>query len=228
MKYVQKGGEPPSFTTWKALATEDWIPTYSNLRGREKADLQDSLLADQGYICCYCGTQINQENSHIEHLPSQSSFVDLADAINYQHLLASCGISEQWRKDKYEKEWTEKKFEELTSSSDRCGIKRGNQPVAISPLQADCEAFFAYDASNGAIRAKENFDRSEAAPATIALLNLDTQKLRDLRKAAIDSAILEVLTVEPTEEELVKLFKEKNQRGEFIPFCSAIDYIIKI
>ena len=79
---------------------------------------------------------------------------------------------------------------------------------------------------HGAIRAKENFDRSEAAPATIALLNLDTQKLRDLRKAAIDSAIL--ISEELTEEELVKFFKEKNQRGEFIPFCSAIAYILKL
>lgn len=226
MKYVQKGEEPSSFAIWKALATEDWIPTYSDLRGQEKADLQDSLLADQGYICCYCGIQINQENSHIEHLPSQSSFVDLADAINYHHLLASCGISEQWRKNKYQKEWTKERFEHLLSCSDRCGIKRGDRPLPISPLQFDCEAFFRYDASNGAIRAKEDFDQSEAAPATIAILNLDTQKLRDLRKAAIDTATL--ISEELTEEELVKFFKEKNQRGEFIPFCSAIVYILKI
>ena len=129
-------------------------------------------------------------------------------------------------KDKYEKEWTEKKFEELTSSSDRCGIKRGNQPVAISPLQVDCEAFFRYDASNGAIRAEEGFDQSEAASATIAILNLGTKKLEDLRKAAIDTAIL--ISEELTEEELLKLFKKKNRRGEFIPFYSAIAYILKM
>jgi len=226
MKYIQKGEEPSSFTTWKALATEDWIPTYTDLRGQEKADLQNSLLADQGYICCYCGIQINQENSHIEHLPSQSSFVDLADAINYQHLLASCGISEQWRKNKYQKEWAKEEFENLLSCTDRCGIKRGDRPLPISPLQFNCEAFFRYDASNGAIRAKEDFDHLEAAPTTIAILNLNTQKLRDLRKTAIDTAIL--LIEELTEEEIVRLFKGKNQRGELIPFCFAIANVLKI
>ena len=230
MKYIQKGKEPASLTAWKKVQKiNGLIPEYGDLRGKEKKDLHDSLLADQGYICCYCGVQVSQENSHIEHLPSQAYFRlnnDPNGTTDYQHLLASCGISEQWRKDKYEKEWTEKKFEELTSSSDRCGIKRGNQPVAISPLQVDCEAFFRYDASNGAIRAEEGFDQSEAASATIAILNLGTKKLEDLRKAAIDTAIL--ISEELTEEELLKLFKKKNRRGEFIPFCSAIAYILKM
>lgn len=227
MKYIQKSKEPSSFTAWKALKNENWTPAYDDLRGREKTDLHDALLVDQGYICCYCGVQVSQENSHIEHLPAQSFFKpDSSDAINYQHLLASCGIADKWLKEKYQKEWTKEKFENLLSCSERCGIKRGNKPILISPLQPDCEAFFAYDISNGAIESKGNSDQQNAALATIATLNLDAQKLRNLRKAAIDTAIL--LIEELTEEEIVRLFKGKNQRGELIPFCFAIASVLKI
>ncbi len=228
MKYIQKGQEPSSLTAWKALGDENWSASYSDLRGSERTDLHNALLADQGYICCYCGVEVRLENSHIEHLPSQSSFTDPSETINYQYLLASCGISEQWRKEKYQKEWAEERFENLLSCSDRCGIKRGDRPLPISPLQFDCEAFFRYDASSGAIWAKEDFDHSGDASATIAILNLGTKnkKLENLRKAAIDTAILMIEDL--TEDEMVRLFKSKNQRGELIPFCFAIVYILKI
>ncbi len=227
MKYIQKGEEPASFTTWKSLENENWSASYGDLRGQERIDLHHSLLVDQGYICCYCGIQVNSENSHIEHLPSQSSFTDPADTINYQHLLASCGISEQWRKEKYQKEWTKERFENLLSCSDRCGIKRGDNPIEISPLQPDCETFFIYDISNGAITAKGDSDQQNAALVTIATLNLDTQKLRTLRKAAIDTAIFSLIEG-LTEAEIVRLFKGKNPRGEWIPFCFAIAYALKL
>ena len=227
MKYIQKGEEPPSFSAWKALENESWIPTYKNLQGQEKIDLYEALLVDQGFICCYCGVQVNQKNSHIEHLPAQSFFRhDPSGAINYQHLLVSCGISDKWLKEEYQQEWTEEKFEDLLSCSNRCGIKRGDEPISISPLQPDCEAFFVYDISNGAIETWGTSDQQNAASATIVTLNLDAQKLRNLRKAAIDTAIL--ISEELTEEEIVRFFKEKNQRGEFIPFCSAIVYVLKI
>lgn len=226
MKYIQKGQEPSSFTAWKALGDENWSASYSDLRGSERTDLHNALLADQGYICCYCGVEVRLENSHIEHLPSQSFFTDSAETINYQYLLASCGISEQWRKEKYQKEWTKERFENLLSCSDRCGIKRGDRPISILPLQPDCESFFTYDISNGAIAAKEGLDCGKVASSTISTLNLDTQKLRTLRKAAIDTAIL--LIEDLTEEEMVRLFKSKNQGGELIPFCFAIAAILKL
>jgi uncharacterized protein (TIGR02646 family) len=209
MKYIQKCEEPSSFTAWKAGELKIGLtPVYGNFRGEGKRELHESLLTDQGYICCYCGMGISQENSHIEHLPSQSFFRSTNDPngpINYQHLLASCGISKD---------------------SDHCGMKRKDKPIAISPLQTDCEAFFAYDASNGAIEAKGSSDQKTAASTTIATLNLDAQKLRTRRKVAIDTAILTI--EELTEEEIVRLFKGKNQRGELIPFCFAIADVLKI
>jgi hypothetical protein len=49
MRYINKGEEPESFTTWKALANEDWTPTYDDLRGQEKTDLYNALLREQGF-----------------------------------------------------------------------------------------------------------------------------------------------------------------------------------
>ncbi|MBC6424384.1 MAG: hypothetical protein GDA38_25045 [Hormoscilla sp. SP12CHS1] len=58
MKYIKKGEEPESLTAWKALANEDWTPSYDLLSGREKTDVYNTLLQKQGFICCYCGMRI--------------------------------------------------------------------------------------------------------------------------------------------------------------------------
>jgi hypothetical protein len=54
MKYIIKNSEPIEFGKWKALANDNWKPTYSDLRGNEKTDVHISLMEEQGYICCYC------------------------------------------------------------------------------------------------------------------------------------------------------------------------------
>lgn len=54
MKHIVKAEEPEELVNWKALANEDWQPTYDDLRGTEKRAVKNSLMAEQGYICCYC------------------------------------------------------------------------------------------------------------------------------------------------------------------------------
>lgn len=94
MKYIKKGQAPQTFTDWKSQENENWQPNWDNLRGKEKSAVYDTLLKEQGYICCYCGRRISRETSHIEHLKPRTNYPDLA--IEYVNLLASCqGESEQ-------------------------------------------------------------------------------------------------------------------------------------
>lgn len=54
MKYIVKNVEPQAFTDWKALANEDWKPSYDKLSGVEKQVVKTALMQEQGYLCCYC------------------------------------------------------------------------------------------------------------------------------------------------------------------------------
>lgn len=88
MKYIVKRTEPQEFTDWKAEANEDWTPTYDDLRGVQKQAVHESLIREQGGICCYCENSVDVANSHIEHLRPQSK--NFVDPLDYNNMLCSC------------------------------------------------------------------------------------------------------------------------------------------
>ncbi|WP_434683511.1 retron system putative HNH endonuclease [Pseudanabaena minima] len=223
MRYIKKGQEPQSFTDWKSQENDNWKPTYSDLRGQIKSDVHDALLKEQGYTCCYCGMKINIDISHIEHLHPQNEQdpeqpKNLALAIDFSNLLASCGFSE-----KYKISDPEQKYETALHCLQHCGCKRGNNPLSVSPLQVDCSDFFRYTGS-GEIRPAEDPDKKKAASETIQTLNLNYDNLVAMREEAIDQAVqgLEELTVEDLEI-LIQSYEQPNRQA----FSFAITYILK-
>ena len=223
MRYIKKGQEPQSFTDWKSQENDDWKPTYSVLRGRIKADVHEALLKEQGYTCCYCGMKIDIDISHIEHLQPQNEKdpeqpKNLALAIDFSNLLASCGFSE-----KYKISDSEQKYETVLHCLQHCGCKGGNNPLSVSPLQVDCADFFRYTGS-GEIRPAEDPDKKKAASETIQTLNLNYDNLVAMREEAIDQAVqgLEELTVEDLEI-LIQSYEQPNRQA----FSFAITYILK-
>ena len=44
MKHIVKQGEPEAFLDWKALANEDWMPTYDDLAGETKKTVHGAEL----------------------------------------------------------------------------------------------------------------------------------------------------------------------------------------
>jgi uncharacterized protein (TIGR02646 family) len=225
MKYINKGDEPDSFTRWKALANENWTPTYDDLRGQEKTDLYNALLREQGFICCYCGMRITRDLSdigedtsdtdrdscHIEHLKPQSIYPELA--LEYKNLLASC----QAERDK------------VPPPPVRCGYKKEDwydENLIVSPLDANCADYFRYSAS-GEILPTEAPDKQAAAKTTIEKLKLDIDKLRAMRSAAIDGTLL---AIEGLTDQEIQLFaqgvEQLNDEGKYQSFCFAIAYIL--
>ena len=88
MKFIQKKAEPASFANWKALESDEWSPSYRALPGKIKKALKESLIQDQGKICCYCERRLQLDDSHIEHFQPQSS--PEVDPLDYSNLLCSC------------------------------------------------------------------------------------------------------------------------------------------
>ncbi|GAX34757.1 retron system putative HNH endonuclease [Nodularia sp. NIES-3585] len=210
MKYIQKSEETQSLTAWKQIANDDWQPSWENFSNPEKLDVHQSLLQEKGFICCYCGRQINSDNSHIEHLKPRTNYPELA--LDYKNMLASC------QKDTIRKEPL------------HCGKKKDkwyDDNLMVSPLDVNCADYFRYT-EDGQILAQQSPDKKDAADTTINKLGLNIDKLKSLRSDAIDG-ILEGFE-ELTNDEKQKLFlsfSQFNTNGQYEEFCAAIAYIIK-
>ncbi|MBH8613429.1 retron system putative HNH endonuclease [Pseudomonas mohnii] len=182
MKRVIKGTEPASFTQWKSLANDEWTPSYSILRNPEKQALHESLLQEQGYVCCYCGNTITLQSSHIEHFRPQNSFAHLD--LDYTNLHASCQGETELPKPAH------------------CGHSKGNrfpEQFHISPLQEDCESRFRYTLI-GQIGSTQN-DTSARNMIDILALNISflNNRRKEKLKGIFDDGFLDDFSIEELE-----------------------------
>lgn len=207
MKYIKKSEEPECLANWKSLANENWTPTYNDdFRGKIKTDVHDSLLHEQGYICCYCGMRVTRDTSHFEHLKPRSAYPELA--LDYRNLLISCQTKR--------------------TQSEHCAYKKDDwydEHLMISPLQSNCAEFFRYSEAGEILPADE--PDKQAAATTISKLELNISKLTANRRKAIED-ILEVIDHLSDEDikKLIQGFNQPNDKGEYEEFCVAIIYIL--
>ncbi len=169
MKCIIKHGEPQALIDWKSQSNDDWQPSYEDLRGNEKETVKQSLMIEQGFLCCYCERRLTIDDSHIEHFRPQND--PKCDALDYGNLLCSC-------QNKIPK-----------GDPRHCGnLKNGwfDENSLVSPLSEGCEMRFAYT-GDGRIRVADSADQN--ANLTIKTLGLNLRKLDDLRKHAISPFI---------------------------------------
>lgn len=204
MKFITKNLEPQAFTDWKALANADWQPTYGGLQNPEKGTVHDSLLQEQGFICCYCGRRIGTSDSHIEHLVPQA--VDPSLALDYGNMLGSC-LRETKENDPL-----------------HCGHARGNDCLPVTPLQPDCESRFRFT-NDGQIKPADDAD--DQAKTAIELLALDIDKLQAGRRDAIRLAFHGIDALAPAEKSSLRAtFSERDSQGLFSEYCVPILYVL--
>jgi uncharacterized protein (TIGR02646 family) len=210
MKYIVKNQEPQDFINWKNQANEDWQPTYNNLQNPQKEIVFQSLLEEQGYICCYCERELRNNDYHIEHFKpkDQNLFPELQ--LEYSNLLCSCQRNTQ-------------KGEPL-----HCGNAKDNwfdDNSLISPLNPNCEAKFIYT-GDGHIKASDINDSS--AVTTIEKLKLDIDKLVDLRNKAIEPFIDESLNDDDLRNFVNGYLVEKEDNsGKYNEFFTTIKYLFE-
>lgn len=206
MKHIVKNQNTPAFDDWRASANENWQPTYGRggLRGVEKKEVKDSLMREQGYICCYCERRLTDDDSHIEHFNPQSN--NTVDPLEYTNMLCSCQ-------------------DQLNKGEPRhCGNSKDNwfnEDLLISPLDSNCEGRFSYTA-DGKIHPVNEFD--DAAIKTIEKLKLDIELLNDLRNKAIEPFLDKDLD-ELDFFKFVDGYIKKNSDDTFNEFWTTINYI---
>ena len=212
MKTIYKNDEPQEILQWKSKFKNKngRVPRYSDLNEVEnlphKIFLKNSLISEQGHICCYCCKPIDTKNSHIEHIRPKERNEYRAISLEYENLLASC----QGYHDREE----------------NCGHSKDNafnEELFVSPLEENCESLFEFS-DRGKIKA---VDGNERAGYTIELLNLDTEQLNAARTEAMwVSGAMDELTEDECQKLLDK-FEDVDERGRYAGFSDAIVYQLK-
>ena len=258
MKHIAKNEEPVAFTAWKEREAESldhhyaannadaaWGHLHPNLPVQpeegiqyySKRELATSLLEEQGYLCCYCNRLIHQETpkpgdagfndrrTTVEHLDPKE-----ADARNntfgYKNLAASCMGGEVLHKG-------------TKPRVSYCNQRRGNSPLAISPVQTDCEirVFFSLDG--------QIFGDSDEVDDTLHEV-LGLHFFDEIRRAAIrafyyanveehegwegqeeDRPLLQPVSIERARQIIENLSEKGKDSGKYEEFCSAIIHVLK-
>ena len=205
MKHIVKNQNIPTFDEWMTLANEDWKPTYADLRDPEKKEVKESLMNEQGYICCYCERRLTDADSHIEHFKPQSN--NVVNPLDYSNMLCSCQ-------------------NQLEQGEPRhCGHSKADwfdENLLISPLDPDCERCFAYTA-DGKIQPADKCDNA-ATTMTIEKLKLNIGILDERRKKAIEPFLYDGLD-DSEFLEFVNGYLKKNSDNTFNEFWTTIDCI---
>ncbi|MFQ2382665.1 retron system putative HNH endonuclease [Aeromonas dhakensis] len=201
MRHFVKDSSPEGFEEWKALANEDWQPTYEGLQNPQKRTLHQALLDEQGGTCCYCGRSISLTDSHIEHFQPQELRRDLA--LSFENLFASC-IRET-----------------KPGAPLHCGHAKGNdfdEARHISPLDHGCERRFIYKLSGGVLPT----DTADTSAQYMSdLLQLDIDFLRNRRHDALSKVFDDEFIASATNEELEMLalaFRQHDAVGQSVSF----------
>lgn len=169
MKHVTKGPSPKVFEAWKNQASDEWQPSYKQLANPEKLDVHSSLLAEQGWVCCYCGRAIDVQDSHIEHFRPQSVYAALE--LNFDNMHVSCLRQRDRRAPLH------------------CGHAKGDgldEARLIDPQDPSCEARFIYTALGQIVPTDSSDDR---AKYMAGLLKLDSPVLNAMRADVINASL---------------------------------------
>jgi uncharacterized protein (TIGR02646 family) len=204
MKHIVKQGEPGSFANWKELANDEWQPTYDDLCGNPKKAVKDALMAEQGYLCCYCERRLTEEDSHIEHFHPQND--PAVDPLDFGNLLCSCQNQIKKGEPRHCGNLKDKWFDPY---------------MLVSPFEPTCEERFAFS-GDGVIKAL--VDDDQAASETIMRLGLDIPKLNALRAMAIEPFLDDGLSSEEVRT-FVSGYLVRDTSGQFGEFWTTIRYL---
>jgi hypothetical protein len=215
MRYIKKQETPPAFTDWKEKhPLSDYDKLGKKSSNKIKKIVHQSLLKEQGYICCYCQRSINQDDSHIEHFKPKDENYYPELALDYNNLLTSC-----------------QKLP-IKEEPKHCGHLKDNwydENLTISPLQEDCNEYFTYTAF-GDILPSEDDEKKESAKTTIEKLGLNIPTLKSERRGAIEG-LQELLQQEGDSKEniekLIKNYDQVNEEGYLNQFCEVLIYFLK-
>lgn len=212
MFYIVKGHEPNSLIKYKK-------EPYAYYDGyKNKNDVRENLLKEQGYLCAYCMRRIESvEDVTIEHYIPQSELKVLGDraALDYRIMLGVCKRNRN----------CEKKYQ-------TCDAHRNNEPLTVNPWNENSISLIQYQQGTGIIYS----DNSEINKDLNDTLNLNCteSRLPENRKAALDS-LKEFLIKKKSSgtwsssmlENIEKIYADKDGEGKYKEYVGILLWYIR-
>ncbi|RYD32195.1 MAG: TIGR02646 family protein [Verrucomicrobiaceae bacterium] len=161
MRPIRKGAGPDSLTRHRARPHSD----YANYA--EKDDLRESLVAEQGAICCYCMQRIHADGAlmKIEHWACQEDHAD--QDLDYGNLLGACPGGEG-----------------RPGRLQHCDTSKGKRSLcrhpAVNPPRVDRDIHYLADGTVTSDDASFDGELNH-------VLHLNLERLKNNRKAVLDA-----------------------------------------
>jgi len=214
MKKISKNQEPNSLVEHRANRAS----SFDNIPNK-KFDLRESLINEQGFICCYCMQRIKLaefgrlQSTKIEHFACRSNNPDLE--LNYRNLLLSCMGGEG-----------------LPKQLQTCDTFKGEKVLSFNPCDnhRSIEDLIKYKA-NGEIDSDDQRLKKELEDV-LNLNNQDLVKNRRIQFESIQKMIRDEGNKQKGKALRKKYFEDKKNgllskcEGKFYQFCMIGVYIL--
>lgn len=199
MRHIEKTEPPIEFVEY--LKTPGVC--FGGLNGDPKRALRKRLLEDQGYICCYCGCRIsNDDNTKIEHIKCQKRYPSLA--LEYNNMLASCDGGAY-----------DRTYRIRPKHNRHCDDKKGDNDIPVSPLDTRIEELLTYFEDGTVVGTGEGKD-------LVDILGLNVPYLVSKRKSVIKAYI-----EEPPGDPKAEIIRLKTMHeGKFDEYCFVLEQYV--
>lgn len=206
MKRIDKSKQPQSLLQHRRKQFAD----YDNYA--EKDELRESLLTEQGHICCYCMQRISSDRMKIEHWQSQDEYPQFQ--LDYNNLLGACQGGHG-----------------SPMHLQHCDTKKGNTKITINPTDKNinCEDVIKYLAT-GKIYSEDRVIDKDLND----VLNLNMQTLANNRKEVLEIVLNQLKSEYPKVDWTVAILNKKIQQwsnrqedGKYKPYCQIVIYYLK-
>jgi uncharacterized protein (TIGR02646 family) len=198
---INKGFEPRELVSYRATpgASYDGMPSDC------KDSVKESLLHEQGFVCAYCMSVINVDNSTIEHWDAQTN--QHGNDLSYGNMLAVC------------------RKEGLPKTKQTCDVAKNGFPLKYNPachMDAVRMAIY-YNLHDGTICSRDD----EFNKQLNEVLNLNVSILKSNRLAVLKAAMKALAKNTPAQ--LIEKYRpDTSVNPHFIEYCGiAFHYLSK-
>ena len=205
---IFKKNEPDEFTEWKQKYPEATFRGKSSLSGKDKKVVQNALILEQGYVCCYCGIRISSiADGAIEHIIPISE--DGRKQLDYNNMGLSCLAAVGRPKSHYQ----------------HCDAFKGDKLLPITPYEDGCNDHFWFTEEGQIACSSDDTEGIE----TIKVLNLNAGRLQNMRRETLKGIKNFCQSIDGTTEEgqkqiseIAEKFAKRDADGRFEPFFFVI------
>ncbi len=206
MKKIVKQSELRSLVEHRAQANAN----YDNYPDKDK--LRESLLKEQGYICCYCMSRITSEQMKIEHWKPQTKYTALQ--LEYRNLLGACMGNQGTR-----------------PQNQHCDTRKGDIEITINPIEGDrnCENLVKYR-PDGKIYSEDesiNHDLNETLNLNLGFLKKNRSDALFVLIRKLDEKFSNKTWANITVQKEIDKLNTKDENGFYDVYCQFIASYLK-